>query len=155
MNYRKTLLALSLLTMLLSSPATAQTTRASIPDVHAAAAGDSDEQVIARLAAEVTAGRAAVAEKNAEIDALEAQLSVEKANGESLSKSYADATREIEQLRSATDALGRAVALNEQTIKLLTDAKQKAEHRAKKANKRAVIATLTAVGMALFKFGVL
>jgi predicted transcriptional regulator len=111
--------------------------------------------LIARLVAEVQTGRALVAEKKAEISALEAQLTTERANGASLSKSYASAEKEIERLRSATDALLRAVALHEQTIKLLTDAKEKAEHKARKSNKRAVVATLAAVGMALFKFGVL
>lgn len=103
------------------------------------------EETIARLIAEVKAGRELVQSQREQIASLEKQIEVEQANAASLSKSYVDAQREITQLRTATAALERAINLHEQTIEILKTARAEAEAKARKANKRAGLATVIAV----------
>lgn len=152
MRKAQTILLLLLLTTPLSSPATAQTTRDSTPAASApAVAEDTTEQAFARLVAETAAGRVLIQAQRAQIAALDEQLAAERARGDSLSKSYADAEREVSALRSANEALARAVELHEQTIKLVSEQKDRAEHKAKKANKRAAVATGAAIVLAVAK----
>lgn len=97
------------------------------------------------------AGRTLVASQKEQIVALEAQLAQERANGASLSKSYADAEREITNLRTATAALERAITLHEQSIAILKSETERAQKEAKKQRKRATLATIVAVGSTLLR----
>ena len=82
--------------------------------------------------------RPLIKEQTERIAALEAESA-------SVAKSYDSAQREIESLRTANAALERAINLHEQAIGILTKAKQDADRRAAKANKRSIIATVIAV----------
>jgi septal ring factor EnvC (AmiA/AmiB activator) len=152
MNNLKTLLLSLALMTLFCLPGVAQVIPSYIPAESAPVVVDSTEQVIARLSGEVTAGRALVATQKEQIVALDAQLAAERANGTSLSKSYADAQREVVQLRAATAALERAITLHERSIAILDADRERAVKEAKKQRRRATLATLAAIGSVVLRF---
>lgn len=116
------------------------------------APANSPEQTVARLVAEVRAGRELIAEQRAALAALEEQVRIEQANSASVAASYASAQREIEQLRSSINHLERAIRLHEQTIALLTTDRDRARAGERRANRRALWATVGAVASIAIKF---
>jgi chromosome segregation ATPase len=79
----------------------------------------SKEQTVARLISEVKAARELIRVQNEQIAALENQLQTETENSSSINRSYENAKSEINSLRTANDALEKAVALHTETITLL------------------------------------
>jgi TolA-binding protein len=86
------------------------------------------------------------------IQDLEAEISAEKENGESIGKSYTAAQSEIESLKAANAALHKAVSLNEQTISLLQNDRDKWKDTAKKEKKAKWKAYIGLAGMIALKF---
>ena len=101
--------------------------------------------MIARLIAEVKAGRELTAEQRGQIDALAAQLKAEQANTASLTKSYELAEREIASLRQSVEFLQTAIKLHEQTVAILTNDNGRLKKEAHKARKQAAVAGVVAV----------
>lgn len=78
--------------------------------------------------------------------ALTEQVNAERANGASLEKSYSAAQREITANERAIKALETAVKLHEQSVALLQSDRAALTQEVKKQKKRALVATLIAVG---------
>lgn len=110
------------------------------------------EARISHLINEVKKGRTFTAANLTKIDDLEARLKAELQNSISLEKSYASAVREIESLRIALMYADLALKAKDQTITLLTEQRDDARTRAKNANKRATVATITALILGALKF---
>ena len=110
------------------------------------------EQLLARLIAEVRAGRALVGAQRSRIAALEAQAEAEQKNAASLFASYSAATREIEQLRTSVAHMEKAIALHQQTISILEDRNTQLKAEARKSRRRAVVATIAAAAATALRF---
>lgn len=82
-----------------------------------------------------TAANELIEKQKNRITDLEAEISIERENSASVSKSYESAKSEISSLKSSNEALARAVALNENTITLLQADNAKQRDRVKQANK--------------------
>lgn len=96
------------------------------------------DQTIAFLLGENAASRKLIEKQTARIETLEAELSAEKENSESLSRSYENAKSEITSLRTANAALERAIAINEKTIALLQTDLEKTRASRKKWRNRTI-----------------
>jgi hypothetical protein len=96
--------------------------------------------------------RALVDAEDAHIKDLEAQVSAEQANGESLSKSYAAALNEIDALKAANDSLHKALDLNQQTIALITADRDKWRDKARHERNSKLKAYAVAAGVIALKF---
>lgn len=152
MKRHRKLFSAAVLMIVLCMTATAQTSASSTPASGSPAV--SDEQLITQLVDEVKSGRELIEAQAGQIRALERQLAAEKANGASLTTSYAGAEREIAQLRSSVALLEKAIALHEQSIAILTADNSRLKGEAKKSRKRAAVATVVAIGsVALRVFG--
>lgn len=117
-------------------------------EVRAETAGarlDLAERQIAKLIAEIKAARADLAEQKKLVKSLDEQLSVEIKNSASLELSYESAQREVAALQTAIDA-------KNETIKVLTEQRDKERNRAKKANKRAALAAISAAALIILRF---
>lgn len=101
---------------------------------------------------ELRTGRKLTATQSDEITALEDRLKAELANSASLEKSYAAAVREIDSLRRALDFADVAIAAQKETITEVKGQRDEARKAASKANKRAGIATIFAVVLAIIRF---
>jgi len=110
------------------------------------------DQTIAFLLDQNDKARELIKAQNDRIAVLETEKAAERENGESLSKSYASAQKEIESLRSANEALHKAVAVNEQTISLLQTDRDKWKGKAKHETRAKYKAYLIAAGMIVLKF---
>jgi chromosome segregation ATPase len=85
------------------------------------------------------------------IAALEAEIKLEKENSASLNNSYEAAKREIVALRTANDALQKAVELNNQTITLLKSDNEALKLKNKRLKKDKLRAYAVALGIFLIK----
>jgi hypothetical protein len=83
---------------------------------------------------------------------LESELTLEKENSDSISKSYEAAKIEISSLKTSNEALARAVQINETTIALLQEDNLKQRDKAKQANKGKWKAIAVAAGVIALKF---
>lgn len=113
---------------------------------------DLAEQQISRLIREVKAARRLIREQNAQIESIEAQLSAEQKNSTSFSASYEAALRELDSLRNAILSLRETIEAKNETIAALTRQRDKERARARKANKRAVLATIGAAAVLVLRF---
>jgi glucosamine 6-phosphate synthetase-like amidotransferase/phosphosugar isomerase protein len=112
----------------------------------------SSDKTISFLIDQNEKARALIDAQDAHIKDLEVQLSAERENGESLSKSYAAAQAEIDALKSANDSLHKAVALYEQTISLLQTDRDKWKGKAKHERNAKLKAYAIAAGLIALKF---
>jgi chromosome segregation ATPase len=110
------------------------------------------DQTIAFLLSENETSRQLIQKQTARITSLEAELSAEKENSESTSRSYENAKSEITSLRTANAALERAVALNEKTIALLQTDLEKTRREKKKWRNRTIKLAGTVAVIVLTKF---
>jgi Spy/CpxP family protein refolding chaperone len=143
MRRLKLILFAAALLIAIFTSATAQTSAVSTPANASPAV--SDEQLIGRLVGEVEAGRELTTAQAEQIEALDRQLAAEKANSASLATSYGLAQKENDSLREANKLLTTAVALHEKTVEIVTADNTRLKGEAKKANKRAAVATLITV----------
>jgi uncharacterized lipoprotein YajG len=141
---KKLILKLSILlalTIALASSATSQTQTSNTAPGNDPSTVSTD-QTVSFLLDQNEKAKALIAAQEKRIADLEAESTAEKENAVSLSKSYLAAQSEIGSLRSANEALHKAVALNEQTISLLTTDRDKWKdeaHKQKKAKYKAYI----------------
>jgi chromosome segregation ATPase len=112
----------------------------------------SADKTIAFLLDQNDKARSLITVQEKRIQDLEALNSAEKENGESIGKSYSAAQSEIASLKSANEALHKAVSLNEQTISLLQTDRDKWKDTAKKEKKAKWKAYAGIAGMIALKF---
>jgi uncharacterized lipoprotein YajG len=110
------------------------------------------EQTITFLIDQNEKARVLITTQEARIKDLEAEVSAERENGESLNKSYTAAQSEISALKSANESLHKAVTLNEQTISLLQTDRDKWKDKAKKETRAKYKAYVIAAGVIALKF---
>lgn len=112
----------------------------------------SREETVAYLINQNKAANELIAAQKNRITDLEAEVADERENSASLGKSYEAAKSEISSLKSANEALSRAVSINEQTIELLKDENAKQKDKAKRANRDKWKAIIVAAGVIALKF---
>ena len=96
--------------------------------------------------------KALISEQENRIADLQSELDVEKENSASIGVSYESAKSEIVSLKSSNAALGRAVAINEDTISKLQTENAKQKEKAKNAEKTKWKVIAVAAGIVALKF---
>jgi TolA-binding protein len=110
------------------------------------------DQTISFLLDQNDKAKSLITAQEKRIQDLEAEFSAEKENGESIGKSYTAAQSEIDSLKAANEALHKAVSVNEQTISLLQNDRDKWKDKAKKGKKAKYKAYIGLAGMIALKF---
>jgi peptidoglycan hydrolase CwlO-like protein len=110
------------------------------------------DQTITFLIDQNEKAKALITTQETRIKDLEAEVSAERENGESLTKSYAAAQAEISSLKNANESLHKAVTINEQTIALLQSDRDKWKDKAKKETRAKYKAWAVAAGVIALKF---
>lgn len=163
-KHAQSLIRATILTLLLCTAGTAQTsanstpansTQSAIADTKTEAAqvkaevrglrADLFEQQIARLITEIKASRELVNTQRVHTAALEDLLVAEQKNSASLSISYEFAQRENATRQMAIDSLQSAIQAKSETVAVLTTQRDKERRRAGKANKRLLFTIAAAV----------
>lgn len=109
------------------------------------------DETVSFLLKENREAKNVIAAQENRIKDLESEVSAEKENSASVSKSYDAAKSELVFLRQSNEALRRAVALNEQTVALLQTDNAKQKERAKKATRDKWKAYAVAAGVIALK----
>lgn len=91
------------------------------------------DETIAFLLRQNEEAKAVIAKQENSIIDLKSELSVERENSASVSKSYGEAQKQIKFLEDSNAALVRAVAVNESTVALLSQDNAKQKEKARKA----------------------
>jgi chromosome segregation ATPase len=110
------------------------------------------DQTVTFLIDQNEKARALITAQETRIKDLEAEVAAERENGESLSKSYASAEAEISALKQANESLHKAVTINEQTIGILQNDRDKWKDKAKKETRAKYKAYIVVAGMIALKF---
>lgn len=95
----------------------------------------SNDETISLLLDQNREAKNVIEKQEKRIKDLEAEVSLEKENSASIGTSYEKAKSEIESLKSANDALHKAIAINEQTIAIVQSDRDKWKGKAKKESK--------------------
>jgi chromosome segregation ATPase len=134
-----------------STPANASPAASNTPASNRATEELTPDQAIASLIADLKDLRRIHEETKAERDAAVAALEAEKAERQSVDRSYASAEKEIATLNRSIAHLERAIALHEKTIALVEKQRDDAKAEAKRSKK---IALLTALALAAKVLGI-
>lgn len=112
----------------------------------------STDETISFLLKQNDNAREVIAAQENRIKDLESEVAAEKENSASIGKSYESAKSEISSLKQSTQALSRAVSLNEQTIALLQADNAKQKDKAKRATRDKWKAIAVAAGAIALRF---
>ena len=111
-------------------------------------------QVVSFLIEQNKNARDLIEKQNTRISDLETEVAFERENAASLGKSYESAKSEISSLKTANEALARAVAINEQTVSILQTDNAKQRDKAKRAVRDKWKVILVAAGIFALKLAI-